>query len=175
VTWSCCACHAGSDPGRHSGQHSWLTPTGPDAICFEDDPDAAAHKTMALLWQVRPRRTSPTVQLRTNRPFRITALLVFLIFVAGLISFRSLEHFHVVVCQGATFLANSGLCSSDSTLGWNLFYHLGGNGPWIRKKDGLYYYDTPLPSTCRITQAHMVSPVKAEFLMSISRILFFLT
>jgi hypothetical protein len=118
---------------------------------------------MALAWQVRPRRMSSTIQLRTRRPFRTTALLVVLIFAVGLVSLRSLEQFHVAVCQGASSLASSGLCSSDRASGWNLFHHLGGNGPWIRKKDGLYYYDTPLPKTCRITQAHMVSPEEAAF------------
>jgi hypothetical protein len=38
-----------------------------------------------------------------------------------------------------------------------LFYHLGGNGPWIPKADGLKHPDVPLPKHCMVDQVHMVS------------------
>ena len=45
---------------------------------------------------------------------------------------------------------------SDSSK-WNLFYHLGGNGPWIPKRDGLGHPNDPLPPTCSVDQVHMLS------------------
>ena len=40
---------------------------------------------------------------------------------------------------------------------WDLFYHLGGNGPWIPKRDGLGHPEDTLPDTCSIDQVHMLS------------------
>lgn len=39
---------------------------------------------------------------------------------------------------------------------WNILYHLGGNGPWIPKVDGVYGDDLSIPEGCRIEQVHMV-------------------
>lgn len=38
----------------------------------------------------------------------------------------------------------------------DLFYHLGGNGPWIPKVNGSVEGGTETPDGCRITQVHMV-------------------
>lgn len=42
---------------------------------------------------------------------------------------------------------------------WNLFYHLGGNGPWIPKVNaefGTYDKDGKPPEGCVVDQVHMV-------------------
>jgi hypothetical protein len=42
---------------------------------------------------------------------------------------------------------------------WNLYYHLGGNGPWIEKTNarfGTYEKDGQPPEGCVIDQVHMV-------------------
>ena len=40
---------------------------------------------------------------------------------------------------------------------WNLFYHLGGNGPWIQKVDSVIHGPISPPTGCVVDQAHMVS------------------
>lgn len=43
---------------------------------------------------------------------------------------------------------------------WNLFHHLGGNGPWIQKLDplfGTYEAEGKPPEGCVVDQVHMVS------------------
>ena len=40
---------------------------------------------------------------------------------------------------------------------WNLLYHLGGNGPWIEKKDGTVDGGIGPPENCLVEQVHMVS------------------
>src|SRR5579862_152250 len=44
--------------------------------------------------------------------------------------------------------------------GWNLLYHLGGNGPWIERIDGVVEGGIGVPKGCRVEQVHMVSPSK---------------
>jgi len=39
---------------------------------------------------------------------------------------------------------------------WNLLYHLGGNGPWIPKIDGVVDGGIATPNGCRIDMIHMV-------------------
>lgn len=39
---------------------------------------------------------------------------------------------------------------------WNLLYHLGGNGPWIQKHDGIANGSIAVPEGCRVEQIHMV-------------------
>lgn len=42
---------------------------------------------------------------------------------------------------------------------WNLFYHLGGNGPWIEKTDakyGTYNENGKPPPGCVVDQVHLV-------------------
>lgn len=46
---------------------------------------------------------------------------------------------------------------------WNMFYHLGGNGPWIEKSDarfGTYEKDGKPPPGCVIDQVHMVRRIR---------------
>ena len=113
---------------------------------------------MALLWKTKSSTTSfaPGVQLRTRRPFRLTLSLVILIVASGAIALHFLDQLHNDLCGRVPTLATSSICTPIVQAGWNLFYHLGGNGPWIRK-DGLFYHDAPLPKKCSIDQAHMVS------------------
>lgn len=52
-----------------------------------------------------------------------------------------------------------GACTSkDVEPPWNILYHIGGNGPWIRKKDGTVEEDIEPPRGCKVEQVHMVSP-----------------
>jgi acid phosphatase len=39
---------------------------------------------------------------------------------------------------------------------WNVYYHVGGNGPWIPKVDGIVTNDTGPPQGCTVQQVHMV-------------------
>jgi len=39
---------------------------------------------------------------------------------------------------------------------WNILYHLGGNGPWIPKIDGVVDGGITTPNGCRIDMIHMV-------------------
>jgi acid phosphatase len=55
---------------------------------------------------------------------------------------------------GARYPAhNAGKISKD----WNILYHLGGNGPWVQKIDGIVTNDLAPPEGCEIQQVHMVS------------------
>lgn len=40
---------------------------------------------------------------------------------------------------------------------WDIFYHLGGNGPWIPKVDNIVGNGTEPPEGCWVDQVHMVS------------------
>ncbi|KZF20862.1 phosphoglycerate mutase-like protein [Xylona heveae TC161] len=40
---------------------------------------------------------------------------------------------------------------------WNVLYHLGGNGPWIQKKDGVISRNIAAPESCEVEQVHMMS------------------
>ncbi|KAI9809288.1 MAG: hypothetical protein M1825_002579 [Sarcosagium campestre] len=42
-------------------------------------------------------------------------------------------------------------------VGWNILYHLGGNGPWIEKVDGIVEGGIGTPDGCRVEQIHMMS------------------
>jgi hypothetical protein len=55
------------------------------------------------------------------------------------------------------------VCNAGSSNGkqdqWNLFYHLGGNGPWIEKANprfGSYEDEGKPPEGCVVDQVHMV-------------------
>lgn len=39
---------------------------------------------------------------------------------------------------------------------WNILYHLGGNGPWIQKIDGVVRDGIGPPKDCTVEQVHMV-------------------
>jgi hypothetical protein len=44
----------------------------------------------------------------------------------------------------------------SQTQEWDLFYHLGGYGPWIQKVDGVLEGGVGPPKSCRVEQVHMV-------------------
>lgn len=111
----------------------------------------------ALADNLRTMEHVPGVQLRTRRPLRVTLYWVICIVICGFFTSLLVSHLHQGFCNGPSLLASSNLCTSAQQSGWNLFYHLGGNGPWIRRYTGLYYHDAPLPKRCSINQAHLVS------------------
>ena len=41
--------------------------------------------------------------------------------------------------------------------GWDILYHIGGNGPWIQKVDGTLGEGIEPPAGCKVEQVHMVS------------------
>jgi hypothetical protein len=47
---------------------------------------------------------------------------------------------------------------ADDDTGWDLFYHLGGNGPWIPKVEGVIHGTLAPPTGCDVDQVHMVIP-----------------
>ncbi|OCK79484.1 phosphoglycerate mutase-like protein [Lepidopterella palustris CBS 459.81] len=40
---------------------------------------------------------------------------------------------------------------------WNILYHLGGNGPWVEKVDGVVEGGIEVPEGCSVDQVHMMS------------------
>lgn len=46
--------------------------------------------------------------------------------------------------------------------GWDLLYHLGGNGPWIEKVDGVVEGGIQVPAGCKVDMVHMVCPMSLE-------------
>lgn len=47
--------------------------------------------------------------------------------------------------------------STKADQGWNILYHVGGNGPWIQKIDGVVEEGFEPPPGCEVDQVHMVS------------------
>lgn len=52
--------------------------------------------------------------------------------------------------------------SSDAVSPWNMLYHVGGNGPWIKKVDGTNGEDIEPPAECTVEQVHMVSKYRLK-------------
>jgi hypothetical protein len=48
---------------------------------------------------------------------------------------------------------------------WNILYHLGGNGPWIPRKDGPFGDELRIPEGCQIEQMHVVGAMQHFFLV----------
>ena len=48
------------------------------------------------------------------------------------------------------------ISATNTTNDWNILYHLGGNGPWISKVDGVVEGGLAPPEGCRVEQVHMV-------------------
>ena len=44
---------------------------------------------------------------------------------------------------------------------WDIIYHVGGNGPWIKKNDGVLPESVEPPKGCKVEQVHMVSGIKS--------------
>lgn len=94
---------------------------------------------------------SLTRRFRSQRPIWLvlTCLLGFLYFFGH--DIRS------VACAFSSPVTQHSLCASGYQDGdWDLFYHLGGNGPWIPKAEGLGHPDDPLPKGCAVDQVHLV-------------------
>lgn len=85
--------------------------------------------------------------------------LVLLFFFVVLSAFLAVNVFHqprTGVCRTSSILPQIGLCPAIVAAVWDLFYHLGGNGPWIPRGDGLGYSNTSIPEDCSVDQVHMV-------------------
>jgi hypothetical protein len=86
---------------------------------------------------------------------RQLSLVIFLI-VSIFLAIPLLQRIRDSVCGGPSFLVGIGFCDAPSDADWDLFYHLGGNGPWIPKIDGVEYSNAKLPKECSVDQVHMV-------------------
>ena len=90
---------------------------------------------------------------RALRKKQVLATLVIVICIIWLLSGPITER----LCTSYPSLAGASLCSFDFVNDdWNLYYHLGGNGPWIPKADVLGNVNDPLPDGCAVDQVHMV-------------------
>ena len=74
-------------------------------------------------------------------------------FIALLLLF-GLSGFNINFCDQRLFTSIPMLCPQTDANDWNLFYHLGGNGPWIPRASA---GDESLPFDCVVDQAHMIS------------------
>jgi acid phosphatase len=54
-------------------------------------------------------------------------------------------------------LEGVGLGTATVNRKWNILYHLGGNGPWIQKVDGIVEGGIGPPGGCKVEQVHMMS------------------
>ena len=66
------------------------------------------------------------------------------------------------------WLPHAACTSTDVETPWNILYHVGGNGPWIQKKEGTVEEGIEPPRDCKVEQVHMVSesPRSEAFLSS---------
>jgi len=58
-------------------------------------------------------------------------------------------------CSTSGFFILNYICPESTLRTWNLFYHLGGNGPWIPRASAGRFERLPLK--CEIDQVHMIS------------------
>lgn len=82
--------------------------------------------------------------------------LVIFVTVSAFLTIPLLRRIQLGICHSSPFLADSRLCPATPEEEWDLFYHLGGNGPWIPMVDGVNYSGTVLPKGCSVDQVHMV-------------------
>lgn len=64
---------------------------------------------------------------------------------------------HVAVDGSPSGTAGTGQGGGSIGKDWNILYHLGGNGPWIEKVDGVLEGGIAVPAGCTVEQVHMVS------------------
>jgi acid phosphatase len=64
------------------------------------------------------------------------------------------------VWAGSRFPSRNGGRVADD---WNILYHLGGNGPWVQKVDGVITNELAPPEGCEVQQVHMVSGLSVEW------------
>lgn len=83
---------------------------------------------------------------------RILTVLTFCVTAYVLLS--GLSKADLDVCTWMPFSSLLMLCPHNDASEWNLFYHLGGNGPWIPRASA---GDGTLPMKCVVDQAHMLS------------------
>lgn len=61
-------------------------------------------------------------------------------------------------CLGP-WVSNRICAARDIESSWDMLYHLGGNGPWIKKLDGTLDEYVEPPRGCKVEQVHMVSRI----------------
>ena len=100
----------------------------------------------------KPKRQK-TVSRLLARKFPLVIFIVVVLFLAVPI----LRKIHSGLCTGSSLLIGSGFCPAILANVWHLFYHLGGNGPWIPRISDVRYSNASLPMHCSVDQVHMVS------------------
>ncbi|EXJ86519.1 hypothetical protein A1O3_03470 [Capronia epimyces CBS 606.96] len=106
-----------------------------------------------------PATPSKAKKSKTIAPglWRRRLFLVILIAISAFLAASFLGQIRNEVCQTSSLLPTFGLCPAVLVAIWDLFYHLGGNGPWIPKIDGIGYSDALLPEECSVDQVHVLS------------------
>lgn len=99
---------------------------------------------------------TPSSVVRRKRPL---ALLIFIALTLYLLKYSLKDPF----CALLPPFATPGFCSSTTGREWNLFYHLGGNGPWIPKHNAVGNVYTPLPEGCAVDQVHVLARHAARY------------
>jgi len=109
--------------------------------------------------------SQPELKPLPNRPRlvrRQLSLIIFLV-VSIFLAIPLLRQIRDGVCGRPSFLVGVGFCDTPPDADWDIFYHLGGNGPWIPKIDGVEYSNAKLPKECAVDQVHMVRWIGSEF------------
>ncbi|EXJ80309.1 hypothetical protein A1O1_08451 [Capronia coronata CBS 617.96] len=103
--------------------------------------------------------TVPKPKSKAAHPGHVRRTLSWIIFLA-VSAFLTVNLFGQIrggVCRTSSLLPRLGGCPAILAAVWDLFYHLGGNGPWIPRKDGVPYSNASLPKQCSVDQVHMLS------------------
>lgn len=100
---------------------------------------------------LNPPQMSPPRRIRRHLSW------IVLISLSAYLLFPTLCTIRSRLCSTSTPLLGFLKCDVPSLTSWNLFYHLGGNGPWIPKTNTVGYSDALLPKECRVDQVHMLS------------------
>jgi len=77
----------------------------------------------------------------------------------GLLPFALPSHYQCwwpLQVDGCLARASSTDVNDGQLTGWNIFYHQGGNSPWIPKLHGTEGDSIETPAGCRVDQVHMV-------------------
>ena len=102
-------------------------------------------------------QTEQMGRMLRRRPWQpLVLVLVLVLGVAIILLFPSIR---TQGCHSLGSVLPSKFCHPNAaTPKWNLFYHLGGNGPWVRKKSGTV--GNVLPPHCTVNQVHVLSQAR---------------
>lgn len=79
------------------------------------------------------------------------------VFLCIVIALHNLSWTQRLVCSSIPVISLGQFCSSVDDRPWELFHHLGGNGPWIPRAPTRSSPNTELPINCKVNQVHMIA------------------